>query len=168
MIPNAPPTEDGRRTFSVARAIYDACRRAGHRIDVPVLEKLLYLSHGWSLAVTDRALLSEPFVVEAYGPVLISLTRLRRVYERSLLPEHDGDRIFGPDCVPFAEGIPQLEVILRVVDTYAGFTGWRLSALTRWPDGAQERALRDGLALLTDPAIRADFVAMAHAGRAAA
>lgn len=167
MLSNAPPTYDGQHTFSVIRAIYDACRRAGHSLDVLALEKLAYLSHGWSLACTGRALITEPFVVESYGPVLISLTRLRRIYGRSTLPAHEGDRVFGGTCVPFGDPIAQFEVIARVVDRYGSYESWKLSAITRLAGGAHARALIAGAATLDDAAIRADFIALAHPGRAA-
>lgn len=156
-------------TLSVGRAIYDASRRRGACLDVLQLEKLIYLSHGWSLACTNEGLLDEPFLIgDCLGPVLCSLRGLKRTYGREELPFTAGDAIFGGACVPFGDDPTQFEVIARTVAKYGHFTGWKLSAITRMGGGAYERAIAAGVTRLSDAEIRADFVALAMAGRKAA
>ncbi len=152
-------------TLSVARAIHDASRRRGAGLNVLQLEKLIYLSHGWSLACTNKPLVEEVFHVGETGPVLASFGVMKRTYGSDTLPTTDGDRIFGGDCVPFGDDIVQFEVIARTVAKYGHFMTWKLSAITRMDGGAYERALGAGVTHLSDDEIRADFIALGKAGR---
>lgn len=45
----------------------------GRRISPLKMQKLVYLAHGWYLAVTGRPLLNEPIQAWKYGPVIPSI-----------------------------------------------------------------------------------------------
>jgi uncharacterized phage-associated protein len=156
---------DTAHTLSVGRAVFDAVRRRGETLDVLKLEKLIYLSHGWSLACTGLPLVSEDFHVGEFGPSLFGMTPLRRRYGTDPLPFDESDRIFGGGCVPYGDDPKRFEVIARVVDRYGCYVNWRLSAITRMDDGAYQRALSAGESVVRDSEIREDFVRLGKAGR---
>ena len=165
MISNAELSAQRDHTLSVARALYDGFRRRGETVSVAHLERMLYLCHGWTLACTQGPLLFERFQVELQGPTLYSLAGVRRRYGRESLPMHDGDAIFGGDCIPYGDSIRTLEVIQRVLGRYGCYTSQRLGEITRMEGGAFQRALASNRDVLGDGEIRRDFVALGLAGR---
>ncbi len=93
--------------------------------------KLVYLCHGWMLALNNRPLISEPIEAWQYGPVI------RDLYEKV--------KGFGSSPIPCAlftsaanqsESFSQEEIDLmdEVMDKYSGFSGIALSRMTHAPD----------------------------------
>ncbi len=162
---NVDPGMKRDQTLTVSRAIYDAYRRQGRVLSFAHLEAQLYLSHGWSLAITGDGLLTERFVVEGRGPMLYSLVNLRRRYRDGVLPDGEGDRIFGGRCIPYGDDVRKIEVIQRCTARYGGYADGYVWDITRMRAGAHERALLAGQSFLSDSEIRTDFVALAKAGR---
>ena len=89
------------------------------------LMKLVYIAHGWSLAIMNRGLFSEPIEAWKYGPVIPAL--------------YQATKQFGRHSIPFAlidEDSPsdmpnEVRVFLQdVFNKYGDLTGIQLSALT--------------------------------------
>lgn len=154
-------SESQAQTWAVARALYETADRLGHRLDLPQVEKLIYIAHGWSLACRGTPLIDEVVSVETFGPRLRSLTPLRYRYGREILPADAAEQIFayaGPQrhLDPVAA-----EIILRTTVHYAPYPSWKLSALTRLKGGAHARALGDGRQAIANSEIQADFAEIA-------
>jgi uncharacterized phage-associated protein len=99
------------------------------------VQKLLYFVHGWYLAITGAALLTEPFVRGPYGPLLVSLEAELRGY--GSLPVGDyikqWDMGSGKYMALFVNmaAYPDLSSILgKVWEQYRRFSTAQLSTLS--------------------------------------
>lgn len=114
------------------------------------LQKLVYLAHGWGLAVTGKPLIEDDIEAWEYGPVIRKLYDALRHYGRGAIP---GQIRWGDDT-PFrfdnrgeakAELRPEeLAVIDKVWQTYRGYEAFQLSALTHAERSPWERAYEPG------------------------
>lgn len=93
------------------------------RIDHLKLQKLVYYAQGFHLALTDRALFSEPIEAWTHGPVCPDL------YHRY--------KEFGKETIPYDPTIETAEIdestraiLDEVWEVYGQFTGWKLRNIT--------------------------------------
>jgi uncharacterized phage-associated protein len=54
---------------AIANSILDECEKRGIRLTPMKLQKLLYLAHGYYVAITGQPLIDEDFEAWKYGPV---------------------------------------------------------------------------------------------------
>lgn len=96
------------------------------------LQKLVFLSHGWHLAFTDKPLFNEPFEAWRYGPV-----------SRNLYGYHRGDREIGKLDVGDATRLSRKSKVIidAVVKNYGALGGLDLSDLTH-KEGSPWHAVR--------------------------
>jgi uncharacterized phage-associated protein len=66
----ALPPYDAR---AVANYFLDLAKRDGKTLDPMKIQKLVYLAHGWSLALTGKPLIVDKIEAWPYGPVIRSL-----------------------------------------------------------------------------------------------
>jgi len=92
------------------------------------LIKLVYIAHGWSLALLKRPLISETVQAWKYGPVIESLYHGFKHRADSEIPKSEAQSLPVVDIDP--ESVTLLE---KVWDKYGGLTGLHLSALTHQP-----------------------------------
>lgn len=135
------------------------------------LQKLIYLAHGWNLAVTGEELISDRFEAWQFGPVV------RKLYDAI---KHYGDRpvsryIRWGDDTPFPyddereEAFEDLlpverDVIDRVWHEYSGFEAFQLSALTHADGTPWTRAyVRGENRPIANNSIHEEFVRLADA-----
>lgn len=95
---------------------------AGDVMTLPVLQKLLYYSQGFSLAITGKPLFEEDFEVWQMGPVIPALFEK---YGKEpgfgiLNPSETGDPVLTED---------EKEVLDQVYFVYGQFSGWKLRDL---------------------------------------
>ena len=130
------------------------------------LQKLVFNSHAWNLAVNNAPLIKEHSQAWVNGPVYRSLWN------------HIRDHGHGPNCcllvnqatsLPFKEEFSDAEfdVIRRTWDKYSSFSGLELSRMTHEPDSPWERAYfhRGRDSALSDDDIREYYTKLALAGR---
>lgn len=128
----------------IANAFLDLANEEGKSLTPLKLQKLVYIAHGWSLAIFDRPLVHDEFP-EAwqYGPVFPSLYHEFKEYGRSAVTAKA--KIFersGPGIFDFKATIPEiprddartLDFIKTVWSKYGGFSGLALSDATHRPD----------------------------------
>lgn len=84
------------------------------------LQKLLYYSQAWHLAITDQPLFEEPVQAWADGPVVYDVWRARKSYPSRLPHEH----------APVELGVVSAGVVELVCDRYGNMSGDELSRLT--------------------------------------
>lgn len=100
------------------------------------LQKLVYLAHGWNLAVNGRELIEDEFEAWEFGPVVRklynALARYGKNYVSSLIRWGD-DTPFSADDDGVARApldAQELAVVDKVWEQYRGFEAFQLSALT--------------------------------------
>jgi uncharacterized phage-associated protein len=98
------------------------CARAGTTLTAMKLQKLLYYTQAWHLAVTDRPLFSDTMEAYQYGPVVPEVWRARWSWESRNPREQQIDSIQMDDL--------ESDLIDLVLATYGSKTGDELSALT--------------------------------------
>ncbi len=100
------------------------------------LQKLVYLAHGWGLAVTGKPLIEDKFEAWDYGPVIRKLYDSLRYYgsgpvQRLIRTGEDVSfgAFNGPDVLANISA-DESAIIDRVWDQYKSFEAFQLSALT--------------------------------------
>lgn len=138
--------------------------KADDDLTPPRVQKLLYLVHGWYLAITGEALLDEAFVAGRYGPELPSLRSALAAYAGVPVDEYieelDWDQGKVGIFLVNVERFPQFEPILkRVFDTHRHLTTAQLSTLCHAAGGAWSCTPQGSV--LDNARIRDDFVRQA-------
>lgn len=94
------------------------------------LQKLVYIAHGWSLAVFDFPLVDEGLKAWRYGPVFPSLYRTLRHYGRDAIQEKIPDHS-SRDLDTLFENSPDYRELLEMVwSRYGELNGIQLSTMT--------------------------------------
>ena len=89
------------------------------------LQKLLYFSQGWALALLNRRLVATSFQAWKWGPVSYELYSLHRgEYEISTIPDGNAKHVTGNNKV----------ILDAVLDNYGGLSGMQLGDLTHESD----------------------------------
>lgn len=125
-------------SVAVANKFIELAGKKGRRLTQMQLQKLAYIAHGWSLAIYDEPLISEPPLAWDYGPVYADLREALRShgskgvsrpiargdYEAGCFHENSGEKVDGrfTDTQQYL-----LEEIFRI---YGEFEAFQLSALT--------------------------------------
>ena len=113
----------GHDARTIARYILERARERGIRLTAIHVLKLVYIAHGWFLAMYDRNLIRDPIAAWYYGPVIPNLYHAVKKYGAG---EISGD-IDGPDETLDAA---ERELIDIVLDRYGYLEAFQLSALT--------------------------------------
>ena len=131
-------------TAAVANYVLELAERDGIQLSPMKLQKILYFSHGWHLALTDNPLLDEPVEAWQWGPVIPSIYhefkrfgqspidgRFRRPVRRA----SGGLRFSEPMLnANDDEALTAMSVIDRVWEVYKGYSAIQLSNMTHLPD----------------------------------
>jgi uncharacterized phage-associated protein len=93
------------------------------------LIKLVYLAHGWNLALQQQALIDEPIAAWRYGPVIASL------YHQFKKFGNDGVTEYAPSSDhDLYNDSNTLALLDRIWEVYGKYTGVQLSTLTHEQD----------------------------------
>lgn len=148
---------------AVENYLLDRAKERGLRLTPLQLIKLVYISHGWSLAVLQRPLIADPIEAWDYGPVIPALYHALRKYGRGEItapivklkvPEGGvlelvlGEEEYEEIGADFAGAEKRL--LDRVLEVYGGLPPFQLSALTHregtpWEQIKEEAAHARGL-----------------------
>lgn len=123
-----------------ARAVANEFIRLGESAGNPLtplqIMKLVYLAHGWMLAIYDQPLVEEDFEAWRYGPVVPDLYQAMKIYRADALREplvlgsiaqiQDGGRIRFVPIEPRPFSVQETWVIEAV---YQHFGSWPASKL---------------------------------------
>lgn len=96
------------------------------------LLKLVYIAHGWHLALHNDVLVDENVLAWPYGPVFRDLYRATRKYNRRLVaevPMSDREYVLtrkGKSGI----GDKGIDIIKAVSERYIGNSGWDLTLMT--------------------------------------
>lgn len=128
--------QDVYNPLSIANYFVQKSFATGKELTPMKVVKLVYISHGWYLALADKALINEPIQAWKYGPVIKS------VYQE--FKEYGKDQITGLATIFTSEGFvtPSIadtdndlkKFLDRVWELYGNFSGVQLSSLTHKSD----------------------------------
>ena len=151
----------------VANYFIGESRRKGDIPPTPMqLLKLVYIAHGWSLAINDRPLIVESIEAWLYGPVIPSLYRSLKQWRNRPVDE------FLPIApTEQTDFLPEdKEVMDAVLDAYGHLSALQLSSLTHasgtpWHEVYKVEGQNMGDALIPSERIKQHFVDLANSRR---
>jgi uncharacterized phage-associated protein len=140
------------------------------------LQKLVYIAHGWTLAITERPLTHDEPEAWEYGPVYKELRRALRSYgsdgvSREIKNGEFSSGVFArdDDAVAVATLTPdETQIVQRVYSDYSQFHAFQLSALTHKSGTPWTIIYADGNGKYNEipsSLIRDHFVELAHVNR---
>ncbi|MCC6230530.1 MAG: SocA family protein [Phycisphaerales bacterium] len=141
------------RVDAIANFFLERAEAAGKPLDQMKLQKLLYFSQGWHLALGDRPLFDEDFEAWRWGPVLRSLRSEFKNFGAEPITVRAKDVRFvpGKGIEPFIpsiadcpdQNLPYAQALLdRAWVIYGGYTGIQLSNMTH-ADGTPWKQIYD-------------------------
>jgi len=128
---------------------------SGRPVDPMKLQKLVYVAHGWSLALKNQPLIRDTIEAWPYGPVVPNLYSTFKAYKAG--------SITAP--IPLTSRAPILsdedrEFIGKIWQAYGGRTAIELSVFTHEPGFAWDLARKasEGSPEISDALIRDEFL----------
>ena len=123
------------------------------------MQKLVYLAHGWHLAIHDRPLISENFEAWPYGPVEEDLYHIFKPYRDAPITDYAKTWVGNEEkayVVP-SENSDFYGVFEKIVQKYIGFSALQLSALTHQPGTPWSITRSKGESVIPNDLIRDHF-----------
>lgn len=109
------------------------------KLDSMKLLKLIYIAHGWSLAILDHSLINEPVEAWPYGPVISTV--YQEIKYSGLRPIHEPIKGILLEDESFSNNVKNL---LKIVwKKYKDYTGIDLSNWSHNEDGPWYSAVRN-------------------------
>lgn len=160
----------GHSPEAVANRFLELAREAGLELTPMQLQKLVYIAHGWSLAITGDRLVAEEPKAWRWGPVYPSLYHATKRYGSGPVYE-----FIPEDNWPFTgfirariagSGFNEREeaVIRKVFDVYGDLKAFQLSALTHKDGTPWKKVFNEGRpsAVIPSDMIKDHFVELAR------
>ncbi|MDD9841649.1 MAG: DUF4065 domain-containing protein [Alphaproteobacteria bacterium] len=128
----------GIHSTAVANRFLEHAEKAERKLTQMQLQKLVYIAHGWNLAINDRALTEDHPIAWDYGPVYRALWKALRRYGSSPVTEKvkigDFDTsATGRRANEISTGSlekPETAVVNKVFEVYGKYEAFQLSAIT--------------------------------------
>ncbi len=130
-------------SLQVANTFIDLAAAESSDIDVMKLLKLVYLAHGWNLAITDAPLINEFVEAWRYGPVIPSIYHEFKSYGNYPITGKGTD--FMGDNTPINRDDFDFKLIQKVWNEYKRLTGIQLSNQEHEPDTPWSKTWRYGI-----------------------
>lgn len=112
-------------SLQIAKRLLTLAEKAGSALTPMQLIKLVYICHGWVLALCKRPLIKEKVEAWQYGPVIPELYSAIKAYRSQPVINISVDEpTFGSE---------EDSIISQVFDLYGHLSGVQLSALTHQP-----------------------------------
>ncbi len=126
----------------VANKFLDLADAEGKSLTQMQLQKLVYIAHGWSLALYDEPLVSDSSRAWEYGPVYTDLLEALRSYGRQFITQKIKVKDYGvgvfaenrDDEISGSFSSRQNDLIEKVFAIYGNFHAFQLSAMTHKED----------------------------------
>ncbi|QYM72915.1 DUF4065 domain-containing protein [Pseudochrobactrum sp. Wa41.01b-1] len=137
--------------ITIADTILKLAKEKGQSLTPMQLMKLVYIAHGWSLALRETDLFGERIEAWRYGPVIPDLYFATKRWGRQSIPFNMIDDGINVD--------QETESFLRdVVNNYAHIDGIALSHMTHKPSTPWSSVYVDGLnAVIPDNLIESHY-----------
>lgn len=142
--------------LTIADEILKIAKKAGHSLTPLQLMKLVYIAHGWSLAIREKDLFSDRIEAWKYGPVIPDLYRATKHFGRAPIPfdQIDEDtKSVDDDTYTFLED---------VFKKYGHMSGYMLSSLTHKSGTPWDQKYQDGVynVEISDDIIKEHYTAL--------
>ena len=115
------------------------------------LQKLIYIAHGWNLAVNNEPLVDEQFQAWEFGPVSLSMYRALKMYGSGPVTRliRHGDETpdkFDDDGDSIVAKLEQYEkeIIDQIWEEFKEYKAFQLSALTHKSNSPWDKAFKNG------------------------
>jgi uncharacterized phage-associated protein len=125
---------------TIAETILREAKKVGRSLTPMQLIKLVYIAHGWSLAITGRDLFINRIEAWKYGPVIPELYRATKKFGREPIPIG----LVGSSDEALLEKVDQ-DLVEDVFLKYGHFSGVQLSNLTHQSGSPWHQVYRDGV-----------------------
>ena len=121
---------------TIANKFIERAQRDGVSLTNMQLQKLVYIAHGWALALLDQGLIYEPVEAWQWGPVIPSLYHS--------LSQYGSGEVTGPINVLGGKNVRPLEEALleSVWKGYGKMSGFKLSTITHRKDTPWSRTMK--------------------------
>ncbi len=151
--------------LAIANAVLDEAARQGKALTIMQLLKLVYIAHGWSLALLGKALVNERPEAWQHGPVFPAVYRAFRKFGSGKITER-ASTPFGP-LADADLSKSQSDIIKSVVRGYGDMHAFTLSSITHKPDTPWSQTYTPGQSNeIPDELIQAHYRELAHARQA--
>lgn len=123
------PSDDiGYDARVVANEFLRIAAQSGRRLTNMQLQKLVYIAHGYTLAILHKPLVWQSVEAWRYGPVIKDLYHSLREYGAGIVTQ--------PIPIRSSSSLTETHriIIATVEDAYSRFTGPQLSTMTHKPD----------------------------------
>lgn len=117
-------------SLSVANFFIEKSLETGAELTPMKIIKLVYIAHGWHLAIKDEPLINEAVEAWKFGPVIPSVYSAFRNYRDGQITKMA--QVFNDDNLisPQVESEDTKVFLLSVWNAYSKYSGWQLSAIT--------------------------------------
>jgi uncharacterized phage-associated protein len=120
--------------LAVANFFVDQSLNTGEPLTPIKLIKLVYISHGWYLALNDDELLSEAVEAWQYGPVVPTVYHKFKQYGNGQIKAFANELINQTFYVPKVHDEETINFLQEIWDQYKQYDGLQLSTLTHLPE----------------------------------
>lgn len=155
--------------LAIANAVLDEAKKQVKTLTIMQLLKLVYIAHGWSLALLNEPLVDEMPEAWQHGPVFPAIYReFRRFGSRPITEKATG--VFGQSYEANLAH-EQRQIIAAVVKGYGSMHAFALSGITHRPDTPWSMVYKNGRGSseeIPDSIIRSHYLKLADERRAAA
>ncbi|MDR7256027.1 putative phage-associated protein [Sphingomonas sp. BE270] len=153
--------------LAVANAVLDEARDQGKSLTIMQLLKLVYIAHGWSLALLNVPLVNEEPEAWQHGPVFPSIYREFRRFGSQPIQGSAMGPFGAPQVANLSDA--QRSVVHSVVQNYGDMHAFSLSRITHETDTPWSKTYRGGLGSSEDipnAIIAEHYKKLAHERRA--
>lgn len=141
---------DTEAQVAAEHLIHLARERHGEDLTPMQVLKILYMAHGWMLALCGRPLFGDPVEAWTYGPVVPGVYHRYSRFGRNPINTGGGDRSAELDK-------QKVSVLGQALDRYRGFTGVELSDMTHRPGSPWARTRDLGLEVISNDVIQMHY-----------
>lgn len=123
--------------MTIANQFIERAKRDGVTLTNMQLQKLVYIAHGWALALLDHGLIYEPVEAWQWGPVIPSL------YYK--LSHYGAGEVTSPIPMLDSQTIDPLDdaLVECVWKSYGRMSGFKLSTITHQKNTPWSRTVKD-------------------------
>ena len=135
----------------VANEFLRIARERGRPLTNMQLQKLVYIAHGYTLAILHEPLVKQDIEAWRYGPVIRVVYDALRKYGSGFVTEYI--RVYSRESLPETHR----EIIQAVEESYSRFSGAQLSTMTHKADTPWAKNYDEGSFWNTQPIPREDI-----------